>query len=317
MTKVEDLWREIAAQSNRAGLFRRVDDTHPLDLYAGIEHQWKRVLLLVVPDAPPNLPPPGIVEVSCNQRGDSEWAIIVQLSRPDFEELFGRLCQDLIDATRQSTPEGGAEVLLRRLGRWRRLLELSHRRTLSELELRGLIGELWFLKTVALPRFGPQLAVHGWVGPQGAAHDFLLGHLLVEIKTYGPGSHDLMIASLDQLDAGNDPLYLAAVSLAGSTSTSNGAITTTMLVADIRESLETDPVVLTEFDLRLAEAGYADGENYTRTWYQIFGARYFAVRDGFPRLVQAGVPTGVHDVVYLIDLRACAAFEEALPTRTL
>lgn len=128
MTRVEELWREVATQSSRTGLFRRVDDTHPLDLYAGIDHQGKRVLLLVAHDTPPNLPPPGIVEVACNQRGDAEWAIIIQLARPDYDEIFGRLCQDLIDITRESTPEQGGEVLLRRLGRWRRLLEVGHRR---------------------------------------------------------------------------------------------------------------------------------------------------------------------------------------------
>ena len=66
MTRVEELWREIAAQSSRTGLFRRVDDNHPLDLYAGIDHQGKRVLLLVAHDTPLSLPPPGIVEVACN-----------------------------------------------------------------------------------------------------------------------------------------------------------------------------------------------------------------------------------------------------------
>ena len=91
MTRVDELWREIAAQSSRTGLFRRIDETHPLDLYAGIDHQGKRVLLLVTKGTPPVLPPPGIVEVACNQRDDQEWAIIVQLARPDFDELFGRL----------------------------------------------------------------------------------------------------------------------------------------------------------------------------------------------------------------------------------
>ena len=316
MTRVDDLWRDIATQSNRTGLFRRVDDTHPLDLYAGVDHQGKRVLLLVVRDAPPNLPSPGIVEIVCNQRGDAEWAIIVQLARPDFDELFGRLCQDLIDGTRGSTPETGGEALLRRLGRWRRLLEVGHRRTLSGIELRGLIGELWFLRTVALPRLGPQAAVQGWLGPLAAPHDFVVGDLVVEIKTCVPGSTDVMITSLEQLDGGIEPLYLGAVSLAPSTSSSADAFTTTMLVTGIRESFESSQSALTEFDLRLAEAGYVDGEDYTRSWFHISGVRYFAVRDDFPRLIPTLVPTGIRDVNYVIDLRACAAFEEELPKRT-
>ncbi len=316
MTRVDDLWRDIAAQANRTGLFRRVDDSHPLDLYAGVDHHGKRVLLLVVRDAPPNLPSPGIVEIVCNQRGDAEWAIIVQLARADFDELFGRLCQDLIDGTRESTPATGGEALLRRLSRWRRLLEVGHRRTLSAIELRGLIGELWFLQTVALPRLGPQAAVQGWLGPLAAPHDFVVGDLVVEIKTCVPGSNDVMITSLEQLDGGIEPLYLGAVSLAPSTSSSADAFTPSMLVTGIRESLESSQSALTEFDLRLAEAGYADGEEYARAWHHISGVRYFAVRGDFPRLIPSVVPTGVRDVNYVIDLRSCAAFEEALPTRT-
>lgn len=309
MTRVDDLWREIASQASRTGLFRRVDDTHPLDLYAGIDHQGKRVLLLVVRDAPPNLPPPGIVEVACNQRGDDEWAIIVQLARPDFDELFGRLCQDLIDSTRNATPQVGGELLLRRLGRWRRLLEVGHRRTLSEMELRGLIGELWFLQHVALPRVGPDAAVKGWLGPLAAPHDFLLESSLVEIKTCVPGSNHVVIASLQQLDAGSEPLYLGAVSLAPSTNTTADAFTTAMLVTSIRERIEASQAASTEFELRLAEAGYADGQEDTRGWYHVAGIRYFLVRDDFPRLVPNRVPQGIGEVTYTIDLHSCAAFE--------
>ena len=120
MTRVEELWQEIASQSSRTTLFRRVDDTHPLDLYAGIDHQGKHVLLLVTLEAPPTLPPPGIVAIACNRRADNEFALILQLARPEFDELFGRLCQDLVEATRDAAPQHGAEALLRRfLRRWR------------------------------------------------------------------------------------------------------------------------------------------------------------------------------------------------------
>ena len=146
------------------------------------------MLLLVTHEAPPNIPPPGIVEVACNQRGDAEWAIVLQLARPEFDELFGRLCQDLVDSTRDATPNTGGELFLRRLARWRRLLEVGRRKTLSEAELRGLIGELRFLQTVAIPRAGPEVAVKGWLGPLASAHDFLFAASLVEIKTCVPGS---------------------------------------------------------------------------------------------------------------------------------
>jgi hypothetical protein len=316
MTRVDELWREIITQSNRTGLFRRVDDTHPLHLYAGIDHHGKRVLMLVARHVPSSLPPPGVVEVTCNQRGDAEWAIILQLARPDFEELFGRLCQDLIDSTRDTKPEAGGDVLLRRLSRWRRLLEVGHRKTLSEMELRGIIGELWFLLTVALPRVGPDAAVKGWLGPLAAPHDFLLDTSVVEIKTCVPGSGDVIVTSLQQLDAQDEPLYLAAIALAPSVDTTAGAFTTMTLVTRVRELIEPSQSASTEFELRLAEAGYADGEEYARAWYHIFGIRYFHVRDDFPRLIPSVVPSGVREATYVLDLRACASFEVNSLVRT-
>jgi len=315
MTRIEEVWREIETQSTRTGLFRRVDYSHPLDLYAGIDHQGKRVLMLVAHDMPAMLPPPGIVEVACNQRGDNEWAIIFQLARPDFDELFGRLCQDLIDSTRDSSPEHAGDLLLRRLGRWRRLLEVGHRRTLSEAELRGLIGELWFLHTVALPLVGPAAAVKGWLGPLAAPHDFLLCALLVEIKTCVPGSDDVTIASLQQLDARDAPLYLGVVRLASVANTTVGAFTPAELLIRIRQDIETNQSSVTEFEFRLAETGYADDEEYTRSWYEVSGLRYFHVRQDFPRLIPSGVPDGVSDVSYTIDLRSCAPFAVESPMR--
>jgi hypothetical protein len=65
----------------------------------------------------------------------------------------------------------------------------------------------------------------------------------------------------------------------------------------------------------LAETGYADGEEYARAWYHVSGIRYLHVRDDFPRLIPAGVPAGIREVTYTVDLRSCAAFESDFSTR--
>ena len=130
-----------------------------------------------------------------NQREHGEFAIILQLGRPEFDEVFGRLCQDLVDATRAAVPALGMEALLRRLGRWRKLLEVGERTTLSDIALRGLIGELWFLQRVALRRLGVDAAAQGWVGPLDAPQDFIVGQNVFEIKTCAPPASHVTIAS--------------------------------------------------------------------------------------------------------------------------
>lgn len=312
MTRVEQLWQDISTQSGQPGLFRRVDESHPLDLYAGIDYQGKRVLMLVTEAAPPALPPPGVVEIACNQRADREFAIILQLARPEYDEIFGRLCQDLVDATRDASAQHGADLLLRRLGRWRKLLEVGQRTTLSDAALRGLIGELWFLRSVAIERSGVEAGVKGWVGPLDAPQDFVLGEAVVEIKTCAPGAQQVAISSLQQLDAGGAPLYLGVVWLAPADQGDSEAFAAAQLVASLRTAIEVSPVASVEFELRLAEAGYADHEEYERAWYRVTQARYFLVRDDFPRLSRAGVPAGVLDAKYVIDLGACGAYESPL-----
>lgn len=310
MTRVDELWEAIAATTDRTSIFRRVDETHPLSLYAGIDHDGRRVLMLVTAQAPPQLPPPGIVHVVCNQRENGEFAIILQLGRPEFDEVFGRLCQDLVDATRTAVPALGAEAVLRRLGRWRKLLEVGERTTLSDIALRGLIGELWFLQHVALHRLGADAAVQGWVGPLDAPQDFIVGQDVFEIKTCAPPASHVTIASLAQLDAGDAPLRLVVVWLAVAAAGAKDAFSPAQLAHSLRAAFESTASASTEFALRLAEAGYTDAEEYARMWYHVANVRFYRVRDDFPRLTRAVVPPGVRDATYTIALDACAPFEE-------
>ena len=310
MTRVDELWNAIAATTDRTGVFRRVDETHPLSLYAGIDHDGRRVLMLVTSNVPPQLPPPGIVHVVCNQRENGEFAIILQLGRPEFDEVFGRLCQDLVDATRTAVPTLGAEAVLRRLGRWRKLLEVGQRTTLSDAALRGLIGELWFLQHVALRRLGADAAVQGWVGPLDAAQDFIVGEEMFEIKTCTPAASHVTIASLQQLDAAGAPLYLVVVWLAVAAAGATESFSPAQLVQALRAAIETSASASTEFALRLAEAGYTDAEEYERTWYHVTTVRYYRVQHDFPRLTRGVVPQGVGDATYTIALNACTPFEQ-------
>jgi hypothetical protein len=309
MTRVEELWREVAAEGAHNGVFRRVDETHPLDLYAGIDVEGRHVVMLVSHRCPPITPPPGAVEVLCNQRGDGDWAVILRLARPEFDEIFGRLCQDLVDTSRSATRDQGADVLLARLNRWRKLLELGHRKTLSDRELRGLVGELWFLDAVAIPRVGTDIAVSGWNGPFGAPQDFLIDGLFVEVKAVLPGAQNVTISCVEQLDGGTTPLFLAVVQLAPSDATQPCTFTPASLVRQLRAAVEASAGASNEFELRLAEAGYADFDEYARVWFRVTAYRYYYVRDEFPRIVRDALAAGVAAVSYEIDLKQCSRFE--------
>jgi len=308
-TRIEEVWGAVRSQTTEHNVFRRVDEQHPLDLYAGTDDDGDRVLLLVTKIVPDLAPSSGAVEVSVSQREDSEWAVIVRLSRPELAEIFGRLCQDLVDTTRTATKDEGAVVLLRRLQRWRRLLEPRQERSLSERELRGLLGELWVLDTLVLPRLGPSQGVQAWLGPLDAPQDFLVDGTLIEVKTAQPGAQTIPVSSVAQLDA-STPLFVGVVTLSPATESTTGAFTPALLLQRVRAAIETSDTATNEFALRLAETGHDENAAYTKQWYAVLHTTYYRVDQSFPRLTNKDIPAGVMNVAYEVSLdsiRHCEA----------
>jgi hypothetical protein len=302
MTSVEELWNDASMKPEPGGTFRLLDETHPLDLFAGFDLEGRRVLMLVTDHAPKSLPQAGIIEVILTQRGDSRFNLVFRLGRPEYQELFGQVCQDLVETSRDSSQEHGTEILLIRLDRWRKLLDSGPRQGLSEKQLRGLFGELWFLRTVAIPHVGQLAGVHAWKGPTGAPQDFQLFNGLVEVKTVLPGAHKVAISSAEQLEHGDAPLQLAVLTI-----DPTQGITLPALIDEIRGDLALSSA-LGEFDLRLAEAGYSERPEHTETSFTVLNTRYYAVNDTFPLLVVSKLPLGVSRVTYDVDLLHCGPY---------
>lgn len=300
MTSIEELWVRIGKEATIAGAFRRFDDGGSLDLYAGVDPNGRHVLMLLLDDVPAELPTSGIVEVTLNQRADGKYALLLRLDRPEFHELFAQLCQDLIDTARASnTREEAAITFLLRLNRWRRLLAPGLVPGLSESAQRGLFGELWFLQTIAIPQFDPVSAVQGWNGPFNAPHDFSLLGALVELKTVLVGNHRVTISSADQLDGQGAALQLAVLIIDAAQGESLPE-----LIGRIRDLMSgTDGA--SEFELRLAEAGYTTRPEYAKNRFHVVKALYYPVEANFPRITAVDLAPGITDVGYTIDLHHC------------
>ena len=302
MNSVEALWSALSAGPDSSGTFRRVDQDHPLDLYAGFDLDGRRVLMLVTDQAPIELPVPGLIEVSLTQRNDGRFNLLFRLGRPEYQELFGRLCQDLVESSRESDPQNGTSVLLLRLERWKRLLESGPQQGLSDLQLQGLFGELWFLGTVAIPLVGSLAAIQSWKGPLGAPQDFQLLDGLVEIKTILPGRHRVSISSAEQLEHGDAPMQLGVLVVDPAQ-----GMSVPILVDEIKSQLGNSAAMM-EFELRLAEAGYDSRPNYDRLQFTVINERYYVVDEGFPSLKVSALPSGISNVTYDLDLLQCGSY---------
>jgi hypothetical protein len=308
MTSIEALWQDLLHAGELGGA-RRVDETHPCDLYGAVGEEGRVGLLLLSDVALPQPPRLSSVETVTSRRQDGRWSLGIWLTVGALRSPFGQLCQDLVDATREVDPTIAGGLILARLARWRRLLEGSH--SISTNELRGLVGELLILRE-CLDIWLPAEVVNGWNGPLRAPQDFALPGLLVEAKVVEPGSPKVRISSVDQLDA-TGSLILASVTLA-TVSAEGPGFTVGALVSEIRQLLSDAhaPMEVLEFDARLAAAGYRDDDQMSNARFRRDDVRFFDVREGFPAIHRADLAQGVLDVTYDIALTACVPFETSL-----
>jgi len=199
------------------------------------------------------------------------------------------------------------DAIMARLVRWQRLLSRGPRRILDEQSIRGLIGELLFIRDELFPRFRAR-AIDFWQGPDRLPQDFVVGGYLFEIKTHLVGdSPKVSISSPSQLWGGTAPLYLVVIPLARCGRHASGVVTLPELIDQLAKDLTGKPQ-LEIFEARLGDFGYFPYPEYLDETYCPGPSSSFEVRDGFPRIDLGAIPDGAEDVRYSIRLDVCEQF---------
>lgn len=298
---IEELWQSLGTGANV--VHRRVDATHPLELYAEFDPPDHYGLVLFTHHEPPEPRPLRSLHIDRGQRPDSRWWLRLSIEEQTLQPVFAGLCRDIIVFTRSNVGDDtAAAVILSRVERWRKLLQ-GELRGLSEFELCGLIGELIVLETDLIPALPAIDAVRSWNGPFGAAQDFILPTgQRIETKAVRRDASSCRINGLDQLDPGPDTLVLAIVRLDQTGAQADGAVTAPRLVSRLRDRLADDPFAVNEFDSRLAAAGWHDHPDHDNFTVRVLAIDHHTVDSAFPRLIRAAVPQGIIEADYEIAL---------------
>ena len=298
---------------------RLVDVNHPLRLFWGVDSKSRYLFAFDAPvSALPqkkSLPSLSGVDVYLAFQG-SRGKLVLVLQNNSNWELFYALCSDLVRATATTAAESVASLLLiRRLQRWQELLKRTRPSILKPDEIKGLIGELLFLKEVISVAFGYDAAVTAWRGPEGGPQDFAINETAVEIKCQSGGSKPVVrINSADQLSPQLPSGYLVVYTLAGQASEDVDAINLNSLVTAIREDLTSSAAATRErFEDLLYMAGYLACEEYDEQRFVVVAVKSYLLAEGFPRIVNSGLIAGVENVSYSVRLEACTSFQ-AKPT---
>lgn len=226
-------------------------------------------------------------------------------------ELFASMACDIVGAIDDAAAEGAPEskllrVFIGRVHAWQQFMSRGSGPLSPEAEL-GLAGELYFLAFFLEAGISIGNILKGWVGPDDAPQDFLLGEGAIEVKaTMSSSGFPVKIGSLEQLDdAVASPLFLAAVRFARA----EGGANLSEMVAEVERRLTGDPGAIEHFRERLMIAGYTEvhAGQYSRK-FEPREKRFFSVTGGFPRLTPGVVPAQVTRALYEINLDHAGAF---------
>lgn len=236
----------------------------------------------------------------------------IALSRKEgaSPELFTEMVRDVVACLDGCTSLAQGQlvhVMLQRVRMWQHFMAKGGMTLDREKEL-GLAGELAFLLCLLDAGVEPDAVIEGWVGPEDAPQDFVLGTGAIEVKSsMSSAGFPARIGSLEQLDDKvASPLFLAAIRFAQTEAGQSVAD----LIDRVEQRLPGRQDLLDHFRLSLSRLGIRpSGERLSGRRFSLTGRMLYRVDDGFPRLTPALVPQGVTGCAYDIELTHQKQFE--------
>jgi Putative PD-(D/E)XK family member, (DUF4420) len=310
-------WSEAAHTARSGHEWRGValSISSPVRLLAAVREPDERIALLVegpmstAPSVKLRFETQGLSLTEQRRPFENVFRLAVTLERNEFKDVFEALCADLVLVVSvASTANSAFAAITKRLEAWQACLRLR-KGALSREEQIGLLGEIAVLRIFAEVA-GYSAAVEAWKGPVDGIHDFVAKGAAVEVKSVlGIGTR-LHISHFDQLEfSGLSSLTIGRVRFREG---HNGKTLPSHVEAIRRETADASPAAVSELENKLLRAGYLDVDApLYGTMHFIQEALYcYAVKEHFPRLARAVIPSAIVDGSYTLDEQAISGFRQ-------
>ena len=291
--------------------YHRVDSSHPLNIYVGIDDQSRWSLLLICDFEPPTIESSRMISAQKGRRSDGQWVLSLSLVDNKYREMFLLFCSDIIDSSRTIINKKKAVRFIgTRYQEWREMLANSRGDLLSASEIKGLLGELYFLRTYLAPMYGIEKAAVSWTGPRLLPQDFIIDDTWYEVKTISSSRDSVKISSIEQLDS-NKTGKLVVVYSDKTSLTNENAINLNKLYFQLMEEI-TDDTVKSEFSMMLLRFGYYPRHEYetANNTFEIKQVHQYLVTASFPCLRRSEIPDCISEANYTILLPTVLPFRE-------
>lgn len=288
--------------------FKRVDAEHPID-WRYNDRNPPTMLVLKTNKKPPEFAETNGVHVKVIQQQNNQYATVFVLKDSMCADTFKVFCDDAIESSRNIDPEEVADFALERYVKWMHLFKPRSNDKLSDIAIRGLIGELHVLKSKFIPVFGALSSLRSWMNCLKGKQDFIEHDKWYEIKTLLEGNDAVHISSLEQLSR-TDAGELVVVNLKRSSPESGSHVTLNSLYVSVMDMLPTFALKRQFAEIMLASGFVFNDPYYDNFCYEINDVIGYGVMDEFPRLTPDNLPfRGIPRAEYEILIDAIKEFE--------
>lgn len=304
MTEVVDRIRKLL-EGQGAESYSRFDGEHPFDVFLGIDQSGRKSLALVMSARRERITSTKTIDTQFFKRDDGKLMLCFSLIDDQLKDIFYKFCEDIIESTRLNNKEDGFAPAVDRWNTWINFFSKSSL-PLSENEVLGLIGEVYFLQNVMIDKYGKEIALDSYIGTDQAHKDFEVHDTWYEVKSIHNSVRTVKISSIEQLDA-NTTGNLEIITFDQSTTTYEGNITLNKLISGFRSTLDRKWQLL--FDEKMRKASYLEDERYDEYNFLFVGIDEFTVTSDFPKLTKESLPSGITKASYEIDISAIQRFK--------
>ena len=177
------------------------------------------------------------------KQNDGLSRVEISLSDTEYEDLFDVLIDNICEVVNTKTEENESVLaFLNQIILWQKFIQNKPRKTLSDSNKIGLVGELLTLRDLMIPAAGTKEAIKSWTGPSknaSSVRDFEYSGIGIEVKTTtAKKPHSFRVSSEKQLDDKNLEVLLISHYYIDTEVTSEESISLYELVQDIKNSIE-------------------------------------------------------------------------------
>lgn len=272
--------------------WKRVGETHPVNLYYGKDEQGRNAIefsgqFIINRKIHSSV----LIEITHYNNSDGGKSIVFSLIDNKLLRPFCDFLNSIIEATSQySLSNQDAYHAVCEVYFIMQKMFRSNTEILSEAEIKGLIGELLFLRDRLFVDLGETKALGAWSGTEKTRKDFAFEYEWYEIKTIDYGKDTVHISSIEQLDS---PIEGALVIFQVERMAEEYVgLTLNKLVSHI---LSLIPSVNDKdiFISKLQDAHYSFNSKYDEFVYELRAMDEYRVTSKFPRISRADIPPAI------------------------